>query len=538
MKQKINISPVKSALALLNFHFVAMLIVYIMCAPVAIKAQPAYFKDIPYEIAPINAPFDMPQLTRPVFPDKTFNILEFGAKMMNGAEKTKCTDAIHQAIKAANKSGGGKVVIPKGEWLTGPIHLMSHVNLHIEEGATVFFSEDKEDYLPVVIQRHEGVEAYNYSPLIYAFELRNVALTGKGILDGQGKHWWDFRQTQPRAIATQIPLSKRDFGKGAGREGMRPNFIVFWKSENILVEDITILDGPMWNVHLVYCKKAIVRGITVNSLKAANGDGIVIDSSRDVLVEYNHLMTGDDAVVIKSGYNEEGLEINIPTENLVVRNFYAYDVRTGSGGVVFGSETSGGLRNIYVHDGFFEECDRGIRFKTGRGRGNTVENIYVRDIHLKNTRIEAINFNTFYTGARSVGPSPSIRNIDIRNIKIDGVPKAIVLTGLPERWLENIHLENIEIVNAKEGVRLTRVKTITMNNIKVMSETRAMIAEDVYELTLQNVTLAQEEKSSPLLLQGQHTGAIFTTDFPLSSIEFSEGLSNQIIFEKAAVRTW
>ena len=184
---------------------------------------------------------------------------------------------------------------------------------------------------------------------LFAFDLRlpgrNAAITGKGVLDGQARHWLDWWSVQPRATATRVPLSRRtNFGKGSGSEGMRPNFMVFWESEDVLVEDVTVQNGPMWNIHLVYTNRAIVRGVTVNSVDSHNGDGIVVDSSRDILLEYNHLETGDDAIVLKSGFNEEGLEINIPTENVIIRNFSAYDVRTGSGGVVFGSETSGGIR--------------------------------------------------------------------------------------------------------------------------------------------------------------------------------------------------
>jgi hypothetical protein len=501
----------------------------------------AQFDTVPYEIAPINAPFEMPQLDRPVFPDKTFDIREYGAIEIGTDEAFKNTDAIHRAIEDANRAGGGTVLIPEGKWLTGPIHLMSNINLHIAEGAVLYFSTDRSDYLPVVRQRHEGVEAYNYSPLIYAYELKNVAVTGKGKLDAQGKHWWEwFREygPPPRAIATKIPLSRRDFGKGSGMEGMRPNFVVFWKCENILVEGITLTDTPMWNVHLIYSKKAIVRNITVNSLDAPNGDGVVIDSSGDVLVEYNHFETGDDAVVLKSGLNEEGLQINIPTENVVIRNFEAIDIRTGSGGVVFGSESSGGIRNVYVHDAYFEGSDRGIRFKTERGRGNVIENIYIHDIRMKNLTYEAINVNTFYTGPGVTGPSPLIRNINIRDIEIDGVPTGISLIGLPEKWLENFTLENIVIKNAERGARIDRVKNLTFRNVEINSNSRAMAAKNVYEFIFDNVTLRDNEGGAPLLFEGEFTGAVFINGFPLDKIEYGEGLSEEIIIKKSRIQAW
>lgn len=522
-------------------HFLLVLLLLTACSSLDTTAQNNNNNEAPGDIASIDAPFAMPQMERPSIPDTEFNIRDFGAVEFVRGEDEMVTDAIHRAVEAAYEAGGGTVLIPEGDWLTGPIHLMSNINLHVEEGATVYFSENREDYLPVVRQRHEGVEAFNYSPLIYAYKVKNVAVTGKGIFDGQGQQWWDWYREYgppPRAIASQVPLSRRDFGKGSGMEGMRPNFIVFWESENILVEGVTLNDGPMWNVHLIYSQNAIVRDVTVNSLDAPNGDGVVIDSSRDVLVEYNHFETGDDAVVLKSGLNEEGLRINIPTENVVIRNFEAVDVRTGSGGVVFGSETSGGIRNVYVHDAYFEGADRGIRFKTERGRGNVIEDIYIRDIEMKDITYEAINFNTFYTGPDVIGPAPLVRNIDIRNIKIDGVPAAIVLIGLPEKWLENITLEDILVENADEGARITRVKNLTFKNVEILSEARAMIVEDAYEFAFENVTLRDQTGDLPLLFRGRHTGGVFIDDFSPDQIEFGDGLTSDIIRENRDVQAW
>ncbi len=508
------------------------------CASIEASAQN---EDVPYEIAPIDAPFPMGQLQRPEFPDRTFDIRDFGATERTDDPDNMITDAVHAAIVAANAAGGGKVLIPEGDWLTAPIHLKSNINLHIDEGATVYFSENRDDYLPVVRQRHEGVEAYNYSPLIYAYKVKNVAVTGKGVLDGQGQQWWDwFREygPPPRAIATQVPLTRRDFGKGSGMEGMRPNFIVFWESEDILVEGVSLDDGPMWNVHLIYSKNAIVRDVTVNSLNAPNGDGVVIDSSQDVLIEFNHFETGDDAVVLKSGLNEEGLEIDIPTKNVVVRNFTARDVRTGSGGVVFGSETSGGIINVYVHDAVFDGSDRGIRFKTERGRGNVTDNIFVRDVHMTNITYEAINFNTFYTGPDVTGPAPLIRNIDIRDVYIDGVPEAINLIGLPEKWLENITLENITVVNAGKGAQITRVKNLTMKNIDITSDDRAITVHDSYELLFEDLSLTDNTGEAPLKFEGPYTGAVIARDFPFELMEFTDGLTDDIIKETFDVQAW
>jgi polygalacturonase len=534
------LSIVKNIRALRRFTMLGLLPFFVITSCASTQAT-AQSDAVPYEIAPITAPFPMPQLQRPTFPDRTFDIRDFGATERTDDPSNMITDAVHAAIEAAVKSGGGKVLIPAGSWLSAPIHLKSNINLHIADGATVYFSENREDYLPVVRQRHEGVEALNYSPLIYASNVKNVAVTGKGEFNGQGQQWWDWYREYgppPRAQASKVPLSRRDFGKGSGMEGMRPNFLVFIDSEDILIEGITLTDGPMWNVHLIYTKRAIVRDVTVNSLLAPNGDGLVVDSSQEILIEYNHFETGDDAVVIKSGLNEEGLEINIPTENVVIRNFTAKNVRTGSGGVVFGSETSGGIRNIYVHDALFDGADRGIRFKTERGRGNVTENIYVRDVRMTNITYEAINFNTFYTGPNVTGPAPLIRNIDIRNVHIDGVRNAIVLIGLPEKWLEDITLENITVVNARRGAQLTRVKNLQMNNVSISSEERAMTVNDAYEFIFNNLSLTDKTGGKPMRIEGRYTGAFMIGNFSLDKIEFTDGLTSDIIKTTFDTQAW
>ncbi len=503
----------------------------------------AQMGDVPDDIAPLNPPFEMPQLERPSFPDRTFNIRDYGAKEMSNDRRNLITDAVHQAIEAAHSAGGGRVVIPEGKWLSGSLHLKSNINLHLENGAEVRFSTDKDDYLPVVHQRHEGVEAYNYAPMIYAANVKNVAITGKGLLNAQGDHWWEWFEEYgppPRGIATQVPLSRRDWGKGAEKEGMRPSFMVFWKSEDILVEGVKLLDSPMWNIHLIYSENIIVRDVSIDSLRAPNGDGVVVDSSRNVLIEYNHFQTGDDAVVLKSGFNQEALEIDIPTENVVVRHFEARNVKTGSGGVVFGSETSGGLRNIYVYDAYFDGADRGIRFKTERGRGNVIENIYVRDVVMKNITYEAINFNSFYTGPEAMGPAPTARNIHISDVSIDGVPTAISLIGLPEKWVENVTLTNVTVKNAEMGARIVRMKNLKMENVSIESDSLAMTIDDAYEVHLDNVDLTDNVSGGPLRVEGRYSGAIFINggNIEEDEVQLGSGVSDEVINPDTPPQVW
>lgn len=492
------------------------------------------WENVPEEIEPINAPFAMPQLKRPAIPDQEFNIEKYGAKKGDNSKNVDInTEAIHKAIEAAHKKGGGKVVIPGGEWWTGPIHLMSNINLYVDKDAVVHFSKNIEDYLPVVLQRHEGVEAYNYSSLIYGRDIENIALTGKGLLNGNGKHWWEWAeknsdQITERTIATKVPLSRRMYGKGAGEEGMRPPFVCFMSCKNILVEGVTLKDTPFWNILPVYSQNIIVRDVTIMSKKAPNGDGVNPSSCQNVLIEYNHFETGDDAVTIKSGLNEEGLKINMPTKNVVVRNYKAVDVQTGSGGIVFGSETSGGIENIYVHDAYFEGCDRGIRFKSERGRGNEVKNIYIHDIEMKDLDQSAINFNTYYHG-KAKGIAPTFKDILIHDITIDGVPTAIIMNGLPEEWLKNFTLKNINVKNAKEGARIYRVKNLKLKNIEINSEKRAMEVTDVFEFAIKNLTLNNEVDKTPFLLEGKYTDAVNIEGYSLDKIEYGRPVLKNII---------
>lgn len=480
----------------------------------------------PVMIAPIKAPFEMPQLKRPSFPNRTFDIRDYGAVQCKWEdnEKRKSTEAIRKAIIACHEAGGGKVLVSKGEWLTGAIHLKSNVNLHIAEGAVVHFSNDLEDYLPVVHVRCEGVEAYNYSPLIYAPHVENIAITGRGTLHGHGRWWWSWARSNNRGNRieeTKVSLKERRYGKGGGREGMRPTFIVPWKAKNILIEGITLEESPMWNVHPVYSENIIVRGITVHSLESPNGDGVVPDSCKNVLIEYNHLETGDDAVVIKSGLNEDGLKINIPSENIVVRNFTARDVRTGSGGIVFGSETSGGIRNIYVHDAYFDGCDRGIRFKTTRGRGNVIENIYIENVEMKNIESQAINFNSYYE-RRATGKSPLFRNVYINNVRVNGARTAIEMIGLPEKWLENINIKNAAFENVSNGAIAHRVKELTLENISITSKRRPIVLNDVFETAIKNAKLSGQQP--PLLVDGSESGAITIDGLDPDQVECTQNV--------------
>ena len=442
----------------------------------------------PESIAPVLAPFDMPRFTRPVFPDRTFDIRDYGA--VEGG-KVKNTRAINRTIAAASEAGGGRVLIPKGTWLTGAIHLKSHVNLHLADETLVLFSPELRDYLPAVFSRHEGMECYKPSGLIYALECDNIAITGKGRLHGQGKPWWGSRGTRRMKLGNKtvtdgtkrlnelcvqgVPVEKRRLDGSEG-DFIRPSFINPVKCTNVFIEDITVLYGPMWTVNPVYCDNVIIRKVTVRTEgeygHTPNGDGINPDSCKNVLIEYCDMDTGDDCFTIKSGRAEDGLRVGRPCENIVIRHCQG---RQGHGGVVIGSETSGGIRNIFIRNCTFNGTDRGLRFKTARGRGAIIENIWVQDILMGEIVKEAIIVNTLrYTERYPAHPltdrTPTYRNLNFRNITCAYARKAAIrIIGLPERPMQGLRFENIAI-KGSAGVQVQDACNIRFNNMRIAAD--------------------------------------------------------------------
>jgi polygalacturonase len=460
------------------------------------------FRDgAPDEIAPLNAPFDMPELKRPVFPDRTFNIVDYGA--VEGGE-VKCTEAIAKAIDAANKAGGGKVLIPAGTWQTGPITIKSNVNLHAAKGANVLFSQDFEDYQPAVFSRHEGIECMKFHPFIYARNAENIGITGEGVFDGRGDPWWAMGATPMgrgangnliRMAAEGTPVEERMMDNSTGLGALRPNFVQPIDCKNVLIEGPEFRFGGFWTINLVYCENVIVRKVKVKTWEEGrdtpNGDGVNPDSSRNVLIEYCDLDTGDDCIAIKSGKDQDGLRVARPTENIVVRYVRGY---RGHGGIVCGSETSGWIRNIYGHHCVFDGTDRGLRFKTGRGRGGGIENGWFHDVTMGTVEREAIRLNMLYNTRREqIRPvdnsTPWVRNLHFEDIVCSGTRRNMVLiTGIPERQIENIHFKNIQIGGA-QPVGIHDAQNITFTNVAFRPDSAPTFdILDSWDLTMNNVT--------------------------------------------------
>ena len=420
------------------------------------------------------------RIEAPVFPNKQFNITDYGAN----DDGSLCTEAFKKAIMACHNAGGGRVLVPKGKYRTGAIHLLSNVELHIVEGATILFSTNPKDYLPVVHTRYEGSELYNYSPLIYAYKQENIAITGKGLLDGQASmdNWWrwakgekkkeDNLQNEPNSIprlmeymANGTPVEERIFGNGFY---LRPSFIQPYLCKNILIEGVTIKRPPMWMIHPVLSENITVREVKLFSQKAPNGDGCDPEASKDILIENCEFSTGDDCIAIKSGRNRDGYDKGIPTENVIIRNCKMKD---GHGGVVMGSETSGGVRNIYAYDCEMDSpnLDRALRLKSNKYRGGTIENIYLRNIKVGQVKNAAIRINQNYLSkaAPSEIKYTTYRNIFVENMICDKADYAIQILGLEEHPIENIKIINCSFKNIKNENVTESVNKLVLENVVI-----------------------------------------------------------------------
>jgi len=435
---------------------------------------------VPIEIAPFNTPFGEFNFKRPQFPDKQVNIIDFGAK--DGGE-VKNTFAINKAIEELSANGGGTVIIPKGSWLTGPIVLLSNINLHLEEGAELLFSQDFDDYLPAVLTNWEGSEVYSYSPFIYAFKQENIAITGKGVLNGQGKPWWEHRRKLEFRNSgiirdmneNEVPVEKRRFETPDSL--LVPVFFGPLYCKNILLEGVTFRYGAFWTINPSFCDNIIARNLYILTNgeygDTPNGDGINPNSCTNVLIEYNTLDTGDDCITIKSGRNKDGRRLAAPCKNILIRHNKGLQ---GHGGIVIGSEMSGGVENVFAHDCRFNGTDRVIRIKTARGRGGYVKNCWFKDISADTIEREAIRINMMYTGgdrlpAQSVDSgTPIIENINYENISCDYSKRNVIqIIGIPEMPVNKVSLKNIRL-NGRTGIEISDTKNISLEDIQVSNE--------------------------------------------------------------------
>ena len=446
-------------------------------------------------------PFDMPVVQRPSFPDYQVDIRDFGAKADG---ETLNTEAINNAIKAVSEKGGGKVVIPEGLWLTGPVVLQNNVNLHVEKNALVLFSGDADLY-PLVRTSFEGLDMLRCQSPISAMNAENIAITGHGVLDGSGDSWRPVKRNKmtdgqwksllksggvvdesgkvwyPNEGALKASIltgskEKREISDSEW-EGMkrwlRPVLLSIVKSKRVLLEGVTFRNSPSWCLHPLSCEDLTLNGVKVfNPWYSQNGDALDVESCKNVVVTNSLFDAGDDAICIKSGKDADGRRRGEPCENVLVKN---NTVLHGHGGFVVGSEMSGGVRNVYVADCTFIGTDVGLRFKSTRGRGGVVENVYVDNINMINIPGDALIADLSYAVKDAPGApvpavteeTPSFKNIHISNISCKGAGRAMFLNGLPEMPIENFSVRNMRITDAQKGAFINKVAGVTLENIEI-----------------------------------------------------------------------
>jgi polygalacturonase len=402
------------------------------------------------------------------FPTDTFRITGFGA-VGDGLSDNRT--AILKAINACHEAGGGVVLIPAGEFFCkGPLSLKSNTNLHLEKGALLLFSDNPSDYLPAVFTRWECVEIYNYSPMIYTSGQENVAITGKGKIDGNALTTWvGFRKKQGEAQKrvrdfsdNQEPVSNRIFGEG---DFLRPSFIQFINCKRILVEGVTLTRSPLWMLHPVYCSDIVIRNVNFNSL-VINNDGIDFDSSTMGLVENCTFTTGDDAVVFKSGRDRDGWRVNKPTRNIVVRNCDAPQVLHG---IAFGSEMSGGIENIFVENFTLGKVEgEAIQFKANKDRGGYIRDVFIRNIEVDSVGGHLLYFTNSYHSYRGGNAPSEFYNIYLSNISCNFARYAIQLQGLEEMPLHDITIKNVKVAETEKIFdKKEFYQNIILKNIKI-----------------------------------------------------------------------
>ena len=410
------------------------------------------------------------QIKAPVFQAKEYNILKFGAKA-NKPEFLN-TKAINKAIDKCSAAGGGKVIVPAGVWHTGPITLKSNVNLVLSEGATLLFTSDTKQY-PLVKTRWEGVDCINYQPMIYAYEQTNVAVTGKGTIDGGGefKNWWRMCGAKhygwEEGIVSQrigrplllkwneenVPLEKRVMGDGYG---MRPQLVNFYKCKNVMMEGVKLLRSPFWVIHPLMCENVIMRNLHIEN-DGPNGDGCDPESCKNVLIEGCYFDTGDDCIAIKSGRNGDGRRWGIPSENIIVRNC---KMKNGHGGVVVGSEISGGYKMLFVENCDMDspELDRVIRIKTSTCRGGLIEDIFVRNVKVGVCKEAVLRIEMTYENREVCDRSftPQVRNVYLDNVSSEKSKYGVFISALTgDNNVSNINVFNSTFSGVAQGNMIT-----------------------------------------------------------------------------------
>ena len=465
----------------------------------------------PYKVYTENLPFAMPEVKAPVIPEARVNVKDFGA-VSSGTEL--CTEAFAKAIDTLYKMGGGHLIVPSGVYLTGPIVLKSNIDLHLEMGAVIQFAADETLY-PIIKTSFEGLDTRRCQSPLSANGATNISITGSGVIDGNGQYWrpvkkmkvsdahWKKLLEQPGGIELRkgywvpsesyakgekgadlnVPTAQTDEEWNAIHRFLRPVMISLVKCKNVLLQGVIFQNSPAWNIHPLMCENIIIDNILArNPSYAQNGDALDLESCKNALIVNSRFDAGDDGICIKSGEDADGRRRGVPCENVVVSGCTVF---AGHGGFVVGSEMSGGVRNFKVQNCQFVGTDVGLRFKSTRGRGGIVENIYIQNISMMDIVTDAITFNMYY-GGKSVAEmladgdnpdnvtkvpvdegTPIFRNINIEDIVCSNAGRAMEFNGLPEMPIDRINLKNVTI-RAKQDAVFTNCKNIRKENVNIL----------------------------------------------------------------------
>lgn len=478
-------------------------------------------------------PFSMPDVPRPTIPARAVSVADFGGV---GDGSTHNGKAFADAIAALTAQGGGRVTVPAGVWYTGPIVLKDNIELHLEQNSIIVFSDKPEEY-PLVETLFEGLNTWRCQSPLSARGVRNVAVTGRGVIDGNGDGWravksdkltageWRAKLKQGGVLSddgkTWYPSESYKFGATSGadqnvstwattradfermRDFLRPVMVSIIDCENVLLEGVTFQNSPCWNIHPALCTNLIVNDITVRCPDyAQNGDGIDVESCRNVLITNSSFDVGDDGICIKSGKDKAGRDRGVPCENVLVDNCVVFH---GHGGFVVGSEMSGGVKNVKVSNCTFSGTDVGLRFKSTRGRGGVVEHIYIENIAMNNILQEALLFDLFYGGksaseaieaganseptdikAKPVDETtPAFRDIHIKQVWCRNARRAMYFNGLPEMNVERVTVTDSQFY-AQTGAQINESTDVVLRRVQVVPvKGAALIINNVKNLTVE-----------------------------------------------------